>query len=159
MNTALEHLKKIDRPRDSIQIGAYINLVCDEDEQRALSLGQVDRWHGRAFCGTQTRARPITCQPNCARSLKVCSRSTTWHVTPKKREHTSSLSMRLLSTGSRSVAHRTNVSSAWSHSSIWDSSTSISWEALRLRTRTGARQVAMVEQAKLFASDVMPRFR
>ena len=56
MDTALEHLHKIDRPRDSIQIGAYINLVCDEDEQRALSLGQIDRRHGGAFCGAQTCA-------------------------------------------------------------------------------------------------------
>jgi 5,10-methylenetetrahydromethanopterin reductase len=41
MDTALEHLEKINRPRDSIQIGAYINLVCDEDEQSALSLGKL----------------------------------------------------------------------------------------------------------------------
>jgi len=41
MNTALEHLEKIGRSRDSISIGAFVNLVCDPDEQRAINIGRM----------------------------------------------------------------------------------------------------------------------
>ncbi len=41
IETAETHLSKINRPRNSIQLGAYINLVCDENEQNALSLGKL----------------------------------------------------------------------------------------------------------------------
>ena len=41
IDTAEAHLKKINRPRNSIQLGAYINLVCDRDEKTALSLGKL----------------------------------------------------------------------------------------------------------------------
>jgi len=37
----LEHLDKIGRSRDSISIGAFINLVCDPDEQRAINIGRM----------------------------------------------------------------------------------------------------------------------
>ena len=41
INTANEHLNKIGRDRDSISIGAFVNLVCDEDEQRAINIGRM----------------------------------------------------------------------------------------------------------------------
>ena len=41
VNTATEHLGKIGRARDSLSIGAFVNLVCDEDEQRAIDLGRM----------------------------------------------------------------------------------------------------------------------
>ena len=41
INTASEHLEKIGRSRDSISMGAFINLVCDPDEQRAINLGRM----------------------------------------------------------------------------------------------------------------------
>jgi 5,10-methylenetetrahydromethanopterin reductase len=41
MYTATEHLKKIGRDRNSIQIGAFVNLVCDESEERAINLGRM----------------------------------------------------------------------------------------------------------------------
>jgi len=41
VNTAVEHLEKIGRSRDSISIGAFVNLVCDPDEQRAINIGRM----------------------------------------------------------------------------------------------------------------------
>jgi len=41
IKTAEDHLQKIGRSRDSISIGAFINLVCDPDEQRAISIGRM----------------------------------------------------------------------------------------------------------------------
>jgi len=41
VNTAHEHLEKIGRARESISIGAFVNLVCDEEEQRAINIGRM----------------------------------------------------------------------------------------------------------------------
>ena len=41
MDVALDRLKETGRPRDSLRIGAYVNLVCDPDEQRAIHLGRM----------------------------------------------------------------------------------------------------------------------
>lgn len=39
--TALEHLAKTDRDRASLRIGAFVNLVCDANEKRAIGLGRM----------------------------------------------------------------------------------------------------------------------
>ena len=41
METARARLAETGRARDSVSIGAYINLVCDPDEQRAIDLGRM----------------------------------------------------------------------------------------------------------------------
>jgi len=41
MSTALEHLEKIGRDRDDIKIGAYINLICDPDEKKAIGMARM----------------------------------------------------------------------------------------------------------------------
>ena len=41
MDVALARLAETGRARDSIRIGAYVNLVCDQDEQRAIQLGRM----------------------------------------------------------------------------------------------------------------------
>ncbi len=41
LDVAENRLRKTGRPRDSIQIGAYVNIVCDPDEQNALNLGRM----------------------------------------------------------------------------------------------------------------------
>ncbi len=41
MDQALTRLKETGRRRDSISIGAFINLVCDPDEGRAIELGRM----------------------------------------------------------------------------------------------------------------------
>jgi len=41
MGVALERLKETGRPREDLSIGAYVNLVCDANEQRAIELGRM----------------------------------------------------------------------------------------------------------------------
>jgi 5,10-methylenetetrahydromethanopterin reductase len=41
MDTALAHLAKTGRDRASLRIGAFVNLVCDADEKRAIGLGRM----------------------------------------------------------------------------------------------------------------------
>lgn len=41
LQVALERLAETGRPRDGLSIGAYVNLVCDADEARAIELGRM----------------------------------------------------------------------------------------------------------------------
>jgi len=41
VNTATQHLESIGRDRASLSMGAFVNLVCDKDEQRAINLGRM----------------------------------------------------------------------------------------------------------------------
>ncbi|MEC9375975.1 MAG: LLM class flavin-dependent oxidoreductase [Pseudomonadota bacterium] len=41
LKTANEHLEKIGRERSSISIGAFVNLVCDQDNQNAINMGRM----------------------------------------------------------------------------------------------------------------------
>lgn len=41
VGVALERLAETGRGRDSLSIGAYVNLVCDRDERRAIELGRM----------------------------------------------------------------------------------------------------------------------
>ena len=41
MQTALERIGKTGRNRDDFKIGAYVNLVCDPDEKKAISMARM----------------------------------------------------------------------------------------------------------------------
>ncbi len=41
MGVALDRLKETGRPREDLSIGAFVNLVCDANEQRAIELGRM----------------------------------------------------------------------------------------------------------------------
>lgn len=41
MDTALARLRETGRDRSSVRIGAFVNLVCDPDEKRAINLGRM----------------------------------------------------------------------------------------------------------------------
>jgi len=41
IDIATTHLQKIGRDRSSLSIGAFVNLVCDPDEQRAINIGRM----------------------------------------------------------------------------------------------------------------------
>ena len=41
IKTATDHLQKTGRDRSTISIGAFVNLVCDENEQRAIDIGRM----------------------------------------------------------------------------------------------------------------------
>jgi 5,10-methylenetetrahydromethanopterin reductase len=41
LDTLTAHLDRIGRARSSLSVGAYLNLVCDADEKRAIDLGRM----------------------------------------------------------------------------------------------------------------------
>jgi 5,10-methylenetetrahydromethanopterin reductase len=41
IQTATEHLKTIGRDRSDLSMGAFVNLVCDEEEQEAINMGRM----------------------------------------------------------------------------------------------------------------------
>jgi 5,10-methylenetetrahydromethanopterin reductase len=41
VDIANRHLQKIGRDRSTLSIGAFVNLVCDPDEQRAINIGRM----------------------------------------------------------------------------------------------------------------------
>jgi 5,10-methylenetetrahydromethanopterin reductase len=41
LNTLHAHLKETGRDRKTLSVGAYVNLVCDPDEKRAINLGRM----------------------------------------------------------------------------------------------------------------------
>jgi 5,10-methylenetetrahydromethanopterin reductase len=41
LNTLHSHLKETGRDRKTLSVGAYVNLVCDPDEKRAINLGRM----------------------------------------------------------------------------------------------------------------------
>jgi 5,10-methylenetetrahydromethanopterin reductase len=69
MQTATEHLTKTGRDRQSISIGAFVNLVCDENEQRAIGLGRMIAGMVAHFAGM--RSAPIDHLPPQLKDLAV----------------------------------------------------------------------------------------
>ena len=41
MHTAQEQIEKTGRSRNDFKIGAYVNLICDYDEKRAISMARM----------------------------------------------------------------------------------------------------------------------
>ncbi|MBM4196387.1 MAG: LLM class flavin-dependent oxidoreductase [Gammaproteobacteria bacterium] len=158
MDTATAHLAKINRSRDSIRIGAYINLVCDPDEQRAIRLGRMIAGMVAHFAGM--KHSPLEHLPPQLRAIA---------------EH--------MQSGYDMARHAQNEGS---HLAVIDDAF-VDWFSIcgppekcysRLSalvglgldhvyllggspvpTPHGARQEAMVNQSRLFAREVMPRLR
>jgi len=67
MREATSHLREIGRERNSVRIGAFVNLVCDPDEQRAISLGRMIAGMVAHFAGM--RNAPVDHLPPQLRAL------------------------------------------------------------------------------------------
>ncbi|MBM4216783.1 MAG: LLM class flavin-dependent oxidoreductase [Gammaproteobacteria bacterium] len=158
MDVALARLAETGRSRDSIRIGAYVNLVCDPDERRAIALGRMISGMVAHFAGMKDA--PLD------------------HLPPQLKDLAAKMQ-----TGYDMTRH---AQEAGSHlAEVPDSFVdwfSICGPPTRCRDRLGellamgldhvyqlggspvahphgARQEAMVRQAALYASDVMPHFR
>ena len=158
MQVALARLAATGRRRDSLSIGAYVNLVCDADERRAINLGRMITGMVAHFAGMKDA--PLE------------------HLPPQLRSVAE-----VMQTGYDMKRH---AQDSGSHlQAVPDDF--VEWfsicgppEKCRTRLRQlvdlgldhvyqlggspvahphGARQQAMVEQARLFATDVMPYFR
>jgi 5,10-methylenetetrahydromethanopterin reductase len=158
MDVALARLAETGRSRDSIRIGAYINLVCDPDERRAIALGRMISGMVAHFAGMKDA--PLDHLPPQLKDL-AAKMQTGYDMTRHAQEAGSHLAEvpdsfvdwfsicgppakcrdrlgELLAMGLDHVYQLGGSPVAHPH---------------------GARQEAMVRQAALYASDVMPHFR
>lgn len=69
IDTATEHLDKIGRDRTSIGIGAFVNLVCDANQQRAINLGRMIAGMVAHFAGMKNA--PVEHLPPQLRDLAI----------------------------------------------------------------------------------------
>ena len=69
VNIATRHLQKIGRERTSLSIGAFVNLVCDPDEQRAINIGRMIAGMVAHFAGMKNA--PVDHLPPQLRNLAI----------------------------------------------------------------------------------------
>ncbi|MCS6946499.1 MAG: LLM class flavin-dependent oxidoreductase, partial [Steroidobacteraceae bacterium] len=158
MDTALARLRALGRPRESIRIGAYVNLVCDPDEKRALELGRMISGMVAHFAGMKNaplehlppRLRALAAELQQGYDMEQHARESGRHLQLIDDEFVDWFSIcgppakcrerlgRLLDLGLDHVYQLGGSPVAHPH---------------------GARQAAMVAQARWFATDVIPHFR
>jgi alkanesulfonate monooxygenase SsuD/methylene tetrahydromethanopterin reductase-like flavin-dependent oxidoreductase (luciferase family) len=158
MDVALERLKETGRPRDSLRIGAYINLVCDPDEQRAIGLGRMISGMVAHFAGMKDapldhlpeRLKSIAAHMQSGYDMKRHAQEEGGHLNVVPDDFVDWFSIcgppakcrarlgELLDMGLDHVYQLGGSPVAHPH---------------------GARQEAMVEQARLYATEVLPHFR
>jgi 5,10-methylenetetrahydromethanopterin reductase len=158
MDTALARLAETGRARSSLSIGAYVNLVCDPDEQRAIQLARMISGMVAHFAGMKDA--PLAHLPEKLKSI-AAHMQTGYDMKRHAQEEGSHLNVvpddfvdwfsicgppakcrerleQLIDIGLDHVYQLGGSPVAHPH---------------------GARQAAMVEQAKLYATEVIPHFR
>ena len=158
VRTATDHLHKIGRDRTSLSVGAFINLVCDASEQRAIEMGRMIAGMVAHFAGM--RNAPVDHLPPQLKDLAIHMQSQ-YDMAHHAQE---------------AAGHAAEVTDDF-----------VDWFSIcgppeKCATRLGAlvelgldhvyllggspaahphgeRQAAMVRQTKLFADKVLPRFR
>ena len=158
METANAHLKSIGRARDSLSIGAYVNLVCDQDEQRAVNLGRMISGMVAHFAGMKNA--PVDHLPPQLKGLAV-KMQTGYDMEHHAQEEGGHLEMVSdefvewfsICGGPEKCAQRLQqlIDLGLDHVYLLGGSP--------VPHPHGARQEAMVEQTRLFAEQVLPRFR
>jgi 5,10-methylenetetrahydromethanopterin reductase len=158
LETANAHLEKIGRDRASIRIGAFVNLVCDASEQRAIDLGRMIAGMVAHFAGM--RNAPVDHLPPQLKDLAIHMQSQydMEHHAQSSGSHLTEVTdefvdwMSICGPPEKCIARlRTLVEFGLDHVYILGG-TPVSHPH-------GERQAGMVEQAKLFAEKVMPEFR
>ena len=158
MDTALARLAETGRARSSLSIGAYVNLVCDPDEQRAIQLARMISGMVAHFAGMKDA--PLDHLPEKLKSI-AAHMQTGYDMKRHAQEEGSHLNVvpddfvdwfsicgppakcrerlqQLIDIGLDHVYQLGGSPVAHPH---------------------GARQAAMVEQARLYATEVIPHFR
>lgn len=158
MDTALARLAETGRARSSLSIGAYVNLVCDPDEQRAIQLARMISGMVAHFAGMKDA--PLDHLPEKLKSI-AAHMQTGYDMKRHAQEEGSHLNVvpddfvdwfsicgppskcrerlkQLIDIGLDHVYQLGGSPVAHPH---------------------GARQAAMVDQAKLYATEVIPHFR
>jgi len=158
MKTATEHLNAIGRSRDSISIGAFVNLVCDPDEQRAIGIGRMIAGMVAHFAGMKNA--PLDHLPPELKDLArhMQSQYDMDHHAQEEAEHASEVSDSFVDWFSicgpaQKCESRLSqlIDLGLDHVYILGGSP--------VAHPHGERQAAMVEQARYFADKVLPALR
>lgn len=157
MDTALARLKETGRPRSELSIGAYVNLVCDADEARAIDLGRMISGMVAHFAGMRNapldhlppQLRPLAEMMQTGYDMAHHAQEEGSHLTAVNDEFVDWFSIcgppekcqaRLQSLVDLGLDHVYLLSGS------------------PVAHPHGARQAAMVEQNRLFAERVLPIF-
>ncbi len=158
LGVARARLAATGRPRDSLRIGAYVNLVCDPDERRAIQLGRMISGMVAHFAGMKDapldhlppRLRAVAEVMQSGYDMQRHAQESGSHLQAVPDDFVEWFSIcgppqkcrarlrELVDLGLDHVYQLGGSPVAQPH---------------------GARQEAMVQQARLFATDVLPHFR
>ena len=158
LTTAKQRLKETGRSRNGVQIGAYINLVCDQDEQNAINLGRMISGMVAHFAGM--RNAPLDHLPAQLRPLaeKMQQGYDMQHHAQDKGAHLTLVDDDFVDWFSicgppEKCLERMQVILEYDLDHIYILGGS------PVATPHSARQTAMVEQTRLFAETVLPKLR
>ncbi|NND37225.1 MAG: LLM class flavin-dependent oxidoreductase [Gammaproteobacteria bacterium] len=158
IETATEHLQRIGRDRSSISIGAFVNLVCDDDETRAINIGRMIAGMVAHFAGMKNS--PTDHLPPQLRDLAVHMQSQydMEHHAQEEASHATEVNDEFVDWFSicgppRKCEDRLAalIDLGLDHAYILGGSP--------VAHPHGERQAAMVEQTRLFAERVLPALR
>ena len=156
--TAKQRLQETGRRRDDLQVGAYINLVCDEDEQTAINLGRMISGMVAHFAGM--RNAPLDHLPAQLKPLaeKMQQGYDMKHHSQDKGAHLSLVNDDFVDWFSicgppDKCLERIQAILQFDLDHIYILGGS------PVATPHSARQVAMVEQTRLFAETVLPKLK
>lgn len=158
MNTATAHLRKIGRDRSSISIGAFVNLVCDQDEQRAIDLGRMIAGMVAHFAGIKNA--PVDHLPPQLKDLAIHmqSRYDMEHHAQEEAGHAGEVTdafvdwFSICGPPEKCRARlRTIVDQGLDHVYLLGGSP--------VARPHGERQAGMIRQTQLFADEVLPALR
>jgi len=158
MNTATEHLAKIGRARDSLSIGAFVNLVCDEDEQRAINIGRMIAGMVAHFAGMKNA--PVDHLPPQLKDLAIHMQSQydMEHHAQEEAQHANEVNNDFVDWFSIcgppqkcEQRLRSIVDLGLDHVYLLGGSP--------VAHPHGERQAGMIAQTRLFADEVLPKFR
>ncbi len=158
MNVALARLAAIGRPRDSLSIGAYVNLICDPDEQRAIDLGRMISGMVAHFAGMKgapldhlpAKLKDVAAHMQTSYDMEHHAQDAGSHLTAVPDEFVDWFS---ICGPPAKCRQRLELLVALGLDHVYQLGGS------PVAHPHGERQAAMVEQARLFATDVMPHFR
>ncbi len=158
IKTAHDHLKQTGRDRSSLSIGAFINLVCDEDEQQAIEIGRMIAGMVAHFAGMKDA--PVEHLPPQLRELAVHmqSRYDMDHHAQEEASHANKVSDEFVDWFSICgppdkcrAKLRTLISLGLDHVYLLGGSP--------VAHPHGERQAGLIRQTQLFADRVLPEFR
>ena len=158
VKTAHAHLQKIGRDRSSLSIGAFVNLVCDPDEKRAIGIGRMIAGMVAHFAGMKNA--PVDHLPPQLKELAIHMQSEydMDHHAQEEAEHAGEVTDEFVDWFSivgppDKCAERLKqiIDLGLDHVYLLGGSP--------IAHPHGARQAGMIAQTRIFADEVLPRIR